>query len=70
MPSYKVYWEIDIDVADDPVDAAEQAWGHMRRPDSIANVFKVVDEGSGHEVMIDLEEEHAQPLQEGGSAGR
>ncbi len=52
---YLVTWEIDI-YADSPREAAEKAWGHMRAPDSIANVFLVLDK-SGAETIIDLEEQ-------------
>ena len=52
---YLVIWEMDI-YADSPREAAEQAWGYMRAPDSIANVFLVLDK-SGAETIIDLEEQ-------------
>ena len=53
--SYLVIWEMDI-YADSPREAAEKAWGHMRAPDSIANVFEVID-ANGVGTIIDLEEE-------------
>ena len=53
--SYLVTWEIDIH-ADSPREAAEKAWGHMRHPDSTANVFTVVDKG-GDSTLVDLLEE-------------
>ena len=52
---YLVTWEIDI-YADSPLEAAEKAWGHMRAPDSIANVFNVLDK-DGVGTIIDLEEQ-------------
>lgn len=52
---YLVTWEIDI-YADSPREAAEQAWGYMKAPDSIANVFEVIDAG-GVRTIIDLEEQ-------------
>ena len=52
---YLVIWEIDI-YADSPREAAEKAWGHMRAPDSIANVFEVIDD-KGVGTIIDLEED-------------
>lgn len=54
---YLVTWEIDI-YADSPREAAEKAWGHMRAPDSIANVFEVID-ANGVGTIIDLSEEQA-----------
>lgn len=52
---YLVIWEMDI-YADSPREAAERAWGHMRAPDSIANVFNVLDK-SGAGTIVDLSEE-------------
>ena len=47
---YLVTWEMDI-YADSPREAAEKAWGHMRAPDSSANVFTVIDKnGAGTNV--------------------
>ena len=46
-----VTWEMDI-AADSPVEAAKQAWAHMRRPDSTANSFKVFDEESQYSVNL------------------
>ncbi len=52
---YLVMWEMDI-YADSPREAAEKAWGHMRAPDSTANVFTVLNK-DGVETIIDLEEQ-------------
>ena len=52
---YLVIWEMDI-YADSPREAAEKAWGHMRAPDSTANVFTVLDK-DGVGTIIDLLEE-------------
>ena len=52
---YLVIWEMDI-YADSPREAAEKAWGHMRAPDSIANVFNVLDK-DGVGTTVDLSEE-------------
>ena len=52
---YLVTWEMDI-YADSPREAAEKAWGHMRAPDSSANVFNVLDK-DGVGTIIDLLEE-------------
>lgn len=52
---YLVIWEMDI-YADSPQEAAEKAWGHMRAPDSIANVFNVFDK-DGVGTIIDLDED-------------
>lgn len=51
---YKVVWTIDVD-ADNPVAAAREAYGHMRRPGSLANVFEVID-NRGNIVQVDLQE--------------
>lgn len=52
--SYRVEWSIDIE-ADTPEAAARQAWAHMRRHDSTANVFTVIS-ASGDQEQIDLQE--------------
>ena len=52
MPEYLVKWKINVN-ADSPREAAEQAWAHMRRPDSTANVFTVTDE-DGDDTEVDL----------------
>ena len=52
---YLVIWEMDI-YAKTPREAAEKAWGHMRAPDSTANVFGVID-ANGVGTIIDLEEQ-------------
>lgn len=56
MPQYLVTWEIDILDADNPREAAQKAWEHMRREDSTANVFDVTDP-QGDTVRVDLSEE-------------
>jgi hypothetical protein len=43
---YVVTWEMDID-AGTPEEAARQAWEAMRRPESTANVFDVLDTEGG-----------------------
>lgn len=56
MPRYLVQWEIDID-ADSPEDAARQAFAHMQRPGTTANVFDVIEHDAGGEkVRVDLQE--------------
>jgi hypothetical protein len=52
---YRVVWEIDI-FAQTPKEAAEKAWGHMRHPDSTANVFEVFDQDGGR-THVDLMED-------------
>jgi hypothetical protein len=52
--SYLVEWQMHID-ADNPATAARQAWEHLRREDSTANVFDVIDE-SGHKIRVDMTE--------------
>lgn len=51
-----VVWKIDIEGADSPEDAAAQAWGHMRRPDSTATYFEVTDK-RGLTTTVDLSED-------------
>ena len=51
---YVATWQIEID-ADSPEDAARQAWEHMRRPDSRANVFDIISE-DGSSARVDLTE--------------
>lgn len=57
MPRYLVTWEIDID-ADTAHEAAKQAHEIVRRHDTTANVYRVVEFGRERkETLIDLEEE-------------
>ncbi|SPL65385.1 hypothetical protein [Ochrobactrum soli] len=61
MPSYLVTWEIDID-AETAHDAARQAHEIVRRPDTSANVYKVIEHDSSSEtVTVDLEEDAPPP---------
>lgn len=57
MKTYRVEWIIDVD-AESPRAAAEQAWGHLRRPDSTANCFEVTEfdgfDPVGEPVTVDL----------------
>lgn len=56
MPRYLVSWEIDIE-ADSPEEAARKAHEFVRKPDTLANVYQVIDsECSGEPVTIDLAE--------------
>jgi hypothetical protein len=55
VKTYLVTWETEID-AEDAEEAARQAWAHMRRPDSIANVFKVYGEDCENGEVVDLQE--------------
>lgn len=55
MSMYRVIWEIDID-ADDPVQAAKIAEGIQRDPQSIANVYAVID-NAGDMHIVNLEEQ-------------
>jgi len=50
---YVVKWEIDVFDCDTPESAAEQALKIQRQDDSIATVFKVIDEFN-REVTVDL----------------
>ena len=52
---FHVVWEIDL-YAETPREAAEQAWGHMRREGSIACCFEVFDQ-DGVQTNVDLMEE-------------
>jgi hypothetical protein len=53
---YHVTWEIDIDSAESPHDAAQEAWEHMRGDSSIANVFDVIEHDGTEIVRVDLED--------------
>lgn len=54
MTMFHVSWEIDIEAAN-PREAAEKAWAHMRREDSTANVFSIIEhDKSGEPVQVDL----------------
>lgn len=55
--SYTVEWTINVE-ADSPREAALQAFAHMQRTGTTANVFQVYDDlGSGEPVTIDLEDD-------------
>lgn len=41
MSTYRVFWSIDIEDVEDPVEAARQALEIQRDPESIATVFEV-----------------------------
>lgn len=53
MTRYFVRWEIDIE-ADSPLEAAEDALGIQRDPDSVATCFDVTDMESGTSTFVDL----------------
>lgn len=53
MPTFKVFWEIDIE-ADTPVEAAQKALEIQRDEESIATVFTVVNEDLGVCVDVDF----------------
>jgi hypothetical protein len=55
MARYLVTWEIDYEGDGDPEAAARWAWDILRKPQSTANVFTMVDE-DGNETKIDLAE--------------
>ena len=52
---FHVVWEIDT-YAETPKEAAENAWKHMRAPDSTANYFEVFDQ-DGVKTNVDLSED-------------
>jgi hypothetical protein len=56
--TYVVTWTIELD-AEDPVDAARQAWASMQDPGSNANFFVVHDPVTGLNTDVDLEAEDA-----------
>ena len=56
MPTYRVFWEIDIH-AETPIDAARQALKIHRDPEGIATVFEV--HGPECITTIDLSEDEA-----------
>jgi hypothetical protein len=49
-------WEIDV-TDTSPQAAARQAWEHIRRPDSIANVFTINDRQTGVATPVDLSDD-------------
>ncbi|MCW2861978.1 MAG: hypothetical protein JWP48_3686 [Actinoallomurus sp.] len=48
-------WEMQV-TDTDPHAAARPAWEHMRRPDSIANVFTIYDHETSAATHVDLSE--------------
>lgn len=54
MKYYTVHWSIDL-IANDPIDAAREALKIHRDAESMALVFKVIDE-DGNEETVDLME--------------
>ncbi|MDG4874169.1 hypothetical protein P9273_03530 [Mesorhizobium sp. WSM4935] len=55
MARYLVTWAIDYEDDGDPEAAARWAWDIMRKPESTANVFTVIDE-AGNQTKVDLQE--------------
>ena len=54
MPRYLVRWEIDYEGDGGPEEAARWAWETVRRPDSTANAFTVIDRAS-RKTTVDLQ---------------
>jgi hypothetical protein len=62
MRRYLVTWEIDIVDALSPRDAARQAFDIMRRPDTTATCFKVIEHDSGGDAAsVDLLDDEDEP---------
>ena len=59
--TYRVSWDIDIDDAASPIDAARRAHEIVRRPASSANVYNV-EAPDGVVTVVDLEEVHGPRL--------
>jgi len=57
MATFRVVWEIDIDDADNPEEAARQTLAIQRNPDAIATVFTVIDVDTGAAWKVDLDAE-------------
>lgn len=59
MPGYLVTWEIDIFDAASPSDAARKAFDIVRKSNTTATVFHVIehDDDSGESVTVDVLEE-------------
>ncbi|WLS01169.1 hypothetical protein [Shinella sumterensis] len=57
--TYRVSWDIDIDDASSPIDAARKAHEIVRRPASSANVYNV-EAPDGVVTVVDLEEVRGQ----------
>lgn len=57
MPMYNVMWEMPIDEAESPIDAAIAALAIQRDPQSIATFFTVQDMTTQKITYVDLEEE-------------
>ncbi len=64
MPNYLVSWLIDIEDEVSPVQAAQQALDHIKRPGSIAHVFDVQDKDTGKVVRVDLNDHTQEVLRE------
>lgn len=62
MASYFVSWEIDVD-ASSPEEAARKAHEMVRRPDTTATVYKVIEHDSkGETTTVDLSEFDGHPI--------
>lgn len=58
MPGYVVTWTVDIFGADSPREAAQKAFDMVRKPDTTATVFDVIEhDGDGIPARVDLLEE-------------
>lgn len=56
MAKYLVQWEIDIEDVDNPIEAALNAFKHMQREGTSANVFTVKDKETNVITKVDLDE--------------
>ncbi|THK33457.1 hypothetical protein EHS39_36215 [Ensifer sp. MPMI2T] len=56
MASYFVTWEIDVFDAASPEEAARIAHEMVRRPDTTATVYKVIEHDAADAVTVDLSE--------------
>jgi hypothetical protein len=54
MPDYQVSWSIDVFGATDPIDAARRARTTQLDPESIADVFEVIEHETIEIVEVDL----------------
>ena len=53
MTTYRVTWEIDVE-ADSPQEAAAEAHRLVRKPDTTATVYSVLNQKTGEGATIDL----------------
>jgi hypothetical protein len=55
MPEYRVTWEINVEDAPNPLEAARRARGYQTKPGTTATVFEVIELDAHHRPISSVE---------------